>query len=311
MISDEVTVAGGNSKMEERRAVWNFFNNINAWFDTLKNFLLYHKFARNSTPEEIEEKKGELHFFDGQLHRIINLDESEVSTDGTSKLSGGRPSTSYSSTDKSIPKGAQATNKSGYSDTFIGGSTVAGDPLPPHFQLKSTSTTDDGKRINAHFNNEIPHIRGQWGFGNVVERGCTANCNLKSGMDSEKFSKYLQQEIMPLYPDSQDIPGKRVLIIVDSGPGRYDRDMFMALRARGLYLMSGVPNTTHVTQPNDRNYGPFKMIYRNNLTELTRQSQAQGLTIRPVNITILVFRDGDKLRNTFNETFGVNTNLDI
>ena len=82
-ISDEVTVADGNSKMEGRRSVWTTFNNINAWFDTLKQFLLDHKFACESTPEDIEEKKGELHFFDGQLHRIFNLDESEVSTDGT------------------------------------------------------------------------------------------------------------------------------------------------------------------------------------------------------------------------------------
>ena len=50
MIADEVTEAGGNSKMEERRAVWTTFNNINAWFDTLKQFLIDHKFARKSTP---------------------------------------------------------------------------------------------------------------------------------------------------------------------------------------------------------------------------------------------------------------------
>ena len=36
MIADEVTEAGGNSKMDERRAVWTTFNNNNAWFDTLK-----------------------------------------------------------------------------------------------------------------------------------------------------------------------------------------------------------------------------------------------------------------------------------
>ena len=91
--------------MEKRRDVWKTFNNINDWFDTLKQLLLHHKIECESTPEDIEEKKRELHFFDGQLHIIINLDESEVSTDGTSKLYGGRPSTSYSSTDNSLPKG--------------------------------------------------------------------------------------------------------------------------------------------------------------------------------------------------------------
>ena len=35
------------------------------------------------------------------------------------------------------------------------------------------------------------------------------------------------------------------------------------------------------------------------------------MTIRPVDIPTLVFGDGDKLRNTFNETFGVDINLAI
>ena len=65
---------------------------------------------------------------------------------------------------------------------------MAVDTLPMHFQLKSTATTDDGKRINDHFNNKIPRVRGQWDFGKVVERGCNANCNLKSGMVFLDFS---------------------------------------------------------------------------------------------------------------------------
>ena len=93
--------------MEGRRSVWTTFNNINAWFDTLKQFLLDHKFSCESTPEEVEEKKGELHFFDGKLYIIINLDISEMSTDTTSKFAVGRPSTSYSSTYKSLPKRCQ------------------------------------------------------------------------------------------------------------------------------------------------------------------------------------------------------------
>ena len=145
----------------------------------------------------------------------------------------------------------------------------------------------------------------------MVERGCTANCNLKAGLDSVEFSKYLQQAIIPLYPDSQDIPGKMVIIIVGSVTGRYDREILVVLRARDFYIMAGVPNTTHVTHPTGRNYCSFKTIHRWNLTELTRQRQSQGLNIRPVYIPILVFGDGDKLRNTFNETFGVDINIAI
>ena len=59
-------------------------------------------------------------------------------------------------------------------------------------------------------------------------------------MDAVEFSMYLQTSVMPLYPDAKETPGKIVLIIVDSGPGRLDLDMLATLRARGFYLMTGV-----------------------------------------------------------------------
>ena len=138
-VSDKIAINKGISKMEERRAIWTTYRHINAWFDTLKEFLTSHGFDRLSTDEKIKETGSELCFFEWQLNRIINIDESEIYTDGTSKIAGGRPATTYTSTDSSLPKGVEATNKSGYSDTFIGGSTVAGSPLPPYFQLKSTA----------------------------------------------------------------------------------------------------------------------------------------------------------------------------
>ena len=33
-------------------------------------------------------------------------------------------------------------NKSGYSATFIGGSTMSGYPVPPHFQVRSLAQTE-------------------------------------------------------------------------------------------------------------------------------------------------------------------------
>ena len=80
----------------------------------------------------------------------MNLDESEVSTDGTSKLAGGRPVTMLSPRDQSLPQGANSCNKSGYSATFIGGSTVSGWPLPVHLQVKSDAQAMNQK-INLEF----------------------------------------------------------------------------------------------------------------------------------------------------------------
>ena len=85
-VSDKISVNTDSSKMEESRAIWNTYRYINAWFDNLKDFLISHGFSRLSTEEEMKETGSELYFFEGQLDRIINIYESEISTDGTSKI---------------------------------------------------------------------------------------------------------------------------------------------------------------------------------------------------------------------------------
>ena len=64
-----------------------------------------------------------------------------------------------------------------------------------------------------------------------------------------------------MYPDASDRPDKQVAIIVNSGPGCVNAEMLAKLRIRGFYLIPGVPNTTHVTQATDKNYGVFKSQY--------------------------------------------------
>ena len=64
---------------------------------------------------------------------VLNLDESEVTTDGTSKWTGGRPTTKMLSTNEKPTQGATEAHKSSYSAAFIGGSNMAGCHIPPHF----------------------------------------------------------------------------------------------------------------------------------------------------------------------------------
>ena len=73
---------------------------------------------------------GKLVYLESQTYRILNLDKSEVSTDGTTKISGGCPPTKSSSLDMTLPtRGASAGNKSGCTATFIAGSTPSGWPI--------------------------------------------------------------------------------------------------------------------------------------------------------------------------------------
>ena len=269
-------------------------------------------------PNKDEEVEGELVFFDGQLNRILNLDETGITLDGNQTQSGGRPTTKFGSSNKHIPDGKDSTNKSGYRCTFIGGSTVAGYPLPPHFQLKTATKENEKKKINTEFLRHIPNFLGVWGFGKETRRGGTLNCNVTAGMDGAEFFKYLEQSVVTLFPDARNIPGKRVMIIVDSGPGRNNKKLLSLLRARGFIVVTGVPNTTHVTQATDRNYGPFKDIYRRNLEEFVRYRKSMRKTVKPQDIPLLIFggkaddEDGAPLlRSAFDHAFAFETNRKI
>ena len=79
-----------------------------------------------------------------------------------------------------------------------------------------------------------------------------------------RLSKYIVDFVLRLYPDAQDIPSKRVLIKIDSGPGRMFPELQQRLRARGIYMFPGVPNGTEVGQEMDQMYSYAKgLCYRN------------------------------------------------
>jgi hypothetical protein len=88
--------------------------------------------------------------------------------------------------------------------------------------------------------------------------------------------------------------------------------MLAELRMMGVYLIPGVPNTTHTTQETDQLYGPFKHHYRDNLQALTQERYSSNPrdTIKITDIGLLVFgRQGTNqlvhLRNCFEESFSV------
>ncbi len=135
--------------------------------------------------------------------------------------------------------------------------------------------------------------------------------NAKGGMDNEEFQKYVRNSLLPLFPDSGDFPGKRVLIKVDGGPGRLNVELLASLWMLGFYLYPGVPNTTAVTQETDQNYGPFKNAFWENFEFLTsdRLDNNTSPSIQPFLIGLLVFGGMDPItqvtnpKNAFQEGF--------
>ena len=83
-----------------------------------------------------------------------------------------------------------------------------------------------------------------------------------------------------------------------------------------IYLIPGVPNTTHVIQATDHKYGPFKTKYRNNLSKLTEHRVKMNVPIQPCDIPLLIFGGEDAasgvvLDNAFQGAFSHDCNVKV
>ena len=108
-----------------------------------------------------------------------------------------------------------------------------------------------------------------------------------------------------------DDPGKRVLIKIDSGPGRRNVEMLARLKNLGFYLYPGVPNTTSISQETDQNYGMFKSAFRFNLGKVVQDRNELGInkTVSIILIGLLIFGETNPITkrggylNAFQEAF--------
>ena len=84
-VSLDVTIAPA---VEERRLLCTTRDNLHTWFLGFKEFLLKFGFTT------LDDNTGELIFSPEMLRRIINVDETKASLDGSNTQAGGRPAMS-------------------------------------------------------------------------------------------------------------------------------------------------------------------------------------------------------------------------
>ena len=271
-----------SNKAEHRRILWTTYNNIKIWFDNWETDLLELGFAE-------KDEKGDVYIPKEQLERILNMDETCLSMDGSDGSRGGRPVAIFY--DPNLPRVGIATSKSAKTTTMITGSTAAGEALPPHFQFQTSAQTDERKKLNTAMLEWMPDVMGKFGTDKRQDWPITFGLNEKGGMDDEEFEEYVIHSICILYPDAADVKGRRVMIKADSGPGRTNKRLLARLRLLGFILYPGVPNTTAVTQETDRNYGPFKTQFRKNLDNVIQERIAKdkSTSLVPWMVGLIVF----------------------
>ena len=67
-------------------------------------------------------------------------------------------------------------------------------------------------------------------------------------MYDDEFEIYITNSIVPLFLDARYITGKRVIIDIDSGPGRKNIKFLAKLQNLGFLIYPVLTNTTIVSQ---------------------------------------------------------------
>jgi hypothetical protein len=273
---------------KDRRVHWTNYKNISMRFDNWEHDLVALRTAH------VDPITNEVCIPEEQLRNIANLDEMNVSLDGSTASHGGQPEMVLY--DPRFPQVGKAMTKTVFTMTMITRSNAAGEALPPHLQFPMKAKSNDMMQLDYDMVEFMWLVRGQFG---CKEERCwpvTFGQNKKRGMDEEEFAAYIMNSIVPLYPNAKDKSGHQVILKVDSGPGRMNMDFLAKLKMLGFILYPCVPNTTHVTQETDQNYGPFKTQFNINL-ELIVVAQLraeESLSLQPKFVGLPLFGGVDR-----------------
>jgi hypothetical protein len=67
---------GKAEKVKEHRIKWTTYDNLKTWGNAAKDIINDLGFGRQSTPQD--NVPGEIYFYEGQMERIINFDETRI-----------------------------------------------------------------------------------------------------------------------------------------------------------------------------------------------------------------------------------------
>ena len=118
----------------------------------------------------------------------------------------------------------------------MSGSTAAGEALPPHIQSQTKAKNEDNERISIDVIEHCQKVKEMFGCPKEKTWPVMFGMNKKGGMNKEEFKKYLCNAIVHLFPDTKDKPDFRVILKVDSGPGRMTLKLLATLRLLSFIL---------------------------------------------------------------------------
>ncbi|CAB9528949.1 unknown protein [Seminavis robusta] len=144
------------------------------------------------------------------------------------------------------------------------GVNFAGEALPPLLIFPTSAKDPSNYKLKADFAASLPQMKAIFGFNEERYHNVPFAMNPKGGMTKDMLFQFFTRCIIPLYPKSADNKQNRVLVKIDSGPGRRDPETLLKLRSNGFHLYPGMPNGTSTGQELDQMFGYLKkLIYEN------------------------------------------------
>jgi hypothetical protein len=186
--------------IELRHQMWTTVKNLDEWYDRWKRFFLEFAFGDS-------DGKGGIVFSEEQKRRIVNMDETKFSTDGSDGGIGGRPANSI--TLLGVARAGTSMNKASMSSTLMCSSNAACEALPVHVMF-SYDDQEENYQVDARWLANFPHMVAR--FENEEDQDFCAQItvNEKGGSDSRFLHQALTCYTRRLYPDASDLPGHRV-----------------------------------------------------------------------------------------------------
>lgn len=263
--------AAKKTSVEDARAQWTTFDNLNQWFDDVKKDLLRTGLVDDTVVLDDEGNMvSEVFFKKDTKRRIINMDETHHNLSITGDRGGSRAVTYH---DPTIQRGAARGVKAGRHVTGAYATNADGEALPPFYIFDSGAKSDSNFRVNTEWLVGLPSVRGRFGCPTMVESESFYAVRSRGSMDEELLNQYIETVIVPLYPnmnktavfdaDTGKLNQGPVILKLDAGPGRIVSSEAVlakreALFERGLIIIMGLPNATSVQQEMDALYSPFK-----------------------------------------------------
>ena len=204
-------------RRDQRRMQWLSYDMQKMHYENFEDFVVKNEFGQPSTEEE-EAEHGNVFIYDWS--RYGNFDKYCTNLDGADERAGGRPA--MAPTAVAVPESGEPMEKTSSKCSVIQGANGDGEVFPPMFIMPSSSVkTGEQIKLDPKRFNGFEQVEGKYGCSRKYLWDCEIAKNSSGGMNGALFAYWFTYILMDYYPDAEDVPCKRVLIKLDSGPGKF------------------------------------------------------------------------------------------